>query len=163
MGTQRIFTPQYPVRFYGRLPTDTGVGFCKLEFKNQPDRMTSTPSEEMELNKKHEEILGQRAVLLLQMESQYEQQRRTRKQQVMMSQVALERNAQLLQGLQEMENRHGTKQLPHPEILTLETRYWASVEEKIPEWERFLLEFPPYIAMFTSYTYTRCVTLWSVF
>uniref|UniRef100_A0A3P8XT74 Uncharacterized protein n=1 Tax=Esox lucius TaxID=8010 RepID=A0A3P8XT74_ESOLU len=101
--------------------------------------MLSTQSEEVELSKKHEEILGKRAVLLLQMESLYKQQKCTRKQQVKMSHVAHERNAQLLQDLQKIENRLGTKQLPHPDILTLETRYWASVEENIPEWERFLL------------------------
>ncbi|XP_010896899.1 uncharacterized protein C3orf14 homolog [Esox lucius] len=106
--------------------------------------MLSTQSEEVELSKKHEEILGKRAVLLLQMESLYKQQKCTRKQQVKMSHVAHERNAQLLQDLQKIENRLGTKQLPHPDILTLETRYWASVEENIPEWERFLLGKGPH-------------------
>ncbi|XP_029539432.1 centrosomal protein 15 isoform X1 [Oncorhynchus nerka] len=106
--------------------------------------MTSPPFEEVELNKKHEEILGKRTVLLQQMESRYEQQKSKRRQQVKLSQAAHERNSQLLQDLQKMENRLRTRKLPHPDILNLETRYWASVEEKIPEWERFLLGKGPH-------------------
>ncbi|KAL0978533.1 hypothetical protein UPYG_G00171800 [Umbra pygmaea] len=107
--------------------------------KQETGRMISTASDELELSKKHEEILGKRTDLLQQMECRYEQQKSIRRQHVKLSEVAHERNVKLLQDLQKMESRLRTRQLPHPDILTLETRYWASVEEKIPEWERFLL------------------------
>ncbi|KAB1264340.1 uncharacterized protein Cadr_000020519, partial [Camelus dromedarius] len=34
--------------------------------------------------------------------------------------------------------------LPRPEVVSLETLYWASVEEYIPKWEQFLLGRAPY-------------------
>ncbi|XP_037304102.2 centrosomal protein 15 kDa isoform X2 [Pungitius pungitius] len=44
-----------------------------------------------------------------------------------------------LQDLQRIEDRLRGTWLPHPHLLALETRYWASVEESLPDWERFFL------------------------
>ncbi|XP_067287989.1 centrosomal protein 15 isoform X1 [Pseudorasbora parva] len=96
--------------------------------------------EELELSQKHEDILGKRALLLQQMEAHNEQQKAKKKQQCLMSQAAKERNAQILEvDLQNAETNLQTRQLLHPDIINLETRYWASVERKLPEWEQYLL------------------------
>lgn len=102
------------------------------------------PSEEVELSRKHEEILGKRAALLREMERQYEQQKCKRRQQLQQSPSAHERNTQLLEDLQKLEQRLRTWELPHPNVLKMETCYWNSVEEKIPEWESFLLGKGPH-------------------
>ncbi|XP_033481899.1 centrosomal protein 15 [Epinephelus lanceolatus] len=94
---------------------------------------------ETELLEKHEEILGRRAELLEQMESCREQLKMQRKQQVKDSEAAHHRNATLLQDLRKVEDRLRGRQLPSPNLLALETRYWTSVEESIPAWEHFLL------------------------
>ncbi|XP_012696592.2 uncharacterized protein C3orf14 homolog [Clupea harengus] len=95
--------------------------------------------EEFELSKKHEEILGKRAELLEQMEVRHQHQRAKKKEQTTLSKAAQERNAQLLGDLKTLEDKMRMKQPLHPDVLTLETRYWASVEEKLLEWEPFLL------------------------
>ncbi|XP_052424452.1 uncharacterized protein C3orf14 homolog isoform X1 [Carassius gibelio] len=59
--------------------------------------MASYTHEEFELSQKHEDILGERALLLQQMEAHYEQQKAKKKQQCLMSQAAKERNAQILE------------------------------------------------------------------
>ncbi|KAM7402802.1 hypothetical protein PAMP_018013 [Pampus punctatissimus] len=46
--------------------------------------------------------------------------------------------------LQKIKERLRGKQLPHPNLLALETRYWMSVEESIPAWEHFLLGKGPH-------------------
>ncbi|KAL2091416.1 hypothetical protein ACEWY4_013679 [Coilia grayii] len=92
-----------------------------------------------ELSQTHEDILAKRAELLEQMKIQYQQQKAKRKQQTAQSKAAHERNAKLLGDLKTLEDKLRMKQPPHPDLLTLETRYWASVEEKLPEWEPFLL------------------------
>lgn len=94
---------------------------------------------EIELNKRYEEILKRRTTLLQEMENLHEQHENKKKQHTMDVEVAIERNAQLLHDLQKIENRLKTRSFTHPDILSLEARYWASVEEKIPEWEPFLL------------------------
>ncbi|KAM7423416.1 hypothetical protein PAMA_011125 [Pampus argenteus] len=104
----------------------------------------STTLEEMELMEEHEEILGRRAQLLEQMESHREQLRIQRKQQLKESEAARLRNNTLLQDLQKIKERLRGKQLPHPNLLALETRYWMSVEESIPAWEHFLLGKGPH-------------------
>ncbi|XP_051528716.1 uncharacterized protein C3orf14 homolog isoform X2 [Myxocyprinus asiaticus] len=101
--------------------------------------MASHTHEEFELSKKHEDILGKRALLLQQMEAHYVQQKAKKEQQSLMSQAAKERNAQILKDLQVVEKSLQTRQLLHPDIINLETRYWASVERKLPEWEEYLL------------------------
>ncbi|XP_070708463.1 centrosomal protein 15 [Pempheris klunzingeri] len=100
--------------------------------------MSASLREEMELIEKHEEILGERAELLEQMESRREQLKLQRKQQVKEGEAARRRNATLLQDLQKIEDCLRGRQLPPPTILALETKYWASVEESIPAWEHFL-------------------------
>ncbi|KAG9260605.1 uncharacterized protein C3orf14 homolog [Astyanax mexicanus] len=101
--------------------------------------MASNLNEEVELSKKHEEILGRRAVLLQQMEICYEQQKAKKKQQAMASQAAHERNMKILEDFQKLENCLQTRPLLHPDVINLQTRYWASVEQKLPEWENYLL------------------------
>nr|XP_023649692.1 uncharacterized protein C3orf14 homolog [Paramormyrops kingsleyae] len=101
--------------------------------------MAARLSEEIKLTKKHEEILAKRTDLLGQMESGCKQQRENREQRVILWQTAQERNATLLQDLQKMEERLSARPLLQPEMISLQTRYWESVEEKIPEWEDFLL------------------------
>ncbi|XP_016134258.1 uncharacterized protein C3orf14-like isoform X3 [Sinocyclocheilus grahami] len=101
--------------------------------------MASYTHEEFELSQKHEDILRKRASLLQQMEAHYEQQKAKKKQQCLMSQAAKERNAQILEDLQNAEKNLQTRQLLHPDIINLETHYWASVERKLPEWEQYLL------------------------
>ncbi|XP_043108184.1 uncharacterized protein C3orf14 homolog [Puntigrus tetrazona] len=101
--------------------------------------MASYTHEEFELSQKHEDILGKRALLLQQMEAHYEQQKAKKKQQYLKSQAAKERNAQILEDLQNAEENLQTRQLLHPDIINLETCYWASVERKLPEWEQYLL------------------------
>ncbi|KAM9860096.1 centrosomal protein 15 [Aulostomus maculatus] len=98
----------------------------------------------MELMEKHEEILVKRAQLLEQMESNREQLRIQRKQRVKESEAARHRNATLLQDLQKIEERLRERKLVHPNLLALETRYWASVEESVPAWENFLLGKGPH-------------------
>ncbi|KAG5275247.1 hypothetical protein AALO_G00145250 [Alosa alosa] len=95
--------------------------------------------DESELSKKHEDILGKRAELLEQMEIQYQHQKVKKKQQSTMSKAAQERNAQLLGDIKTLEDKLRMKQPLHPDVLTLETCYWASMEENLPEWEPFLL------------------------
>nr|XP_020479509.1 uncharacterized protein C3orf14 homolog isoform X2 [Monopterus albus]XP_020479510.1 uncharacterized protein C3orf14 homolog isoform X2 [Monopterus albus]XP_020479511.1 uncharacterized protein C3orf14 homolog isoform X2 [Monopterus albus] len=78
------------------------------------------------------------------MESRREQIKSLRKQQVKDSEAARQRNAMLLQDLQKIEDDLRGRWLPHPNLLALETRYWASVEESIPAWEHFLLGKGPH-------------------
>ncbi|KAI1897168.1 hypothetical protein AGOR_G00080430 [Albula goreensis] len=94
---------------------------------------------EIELSHQYEEILKKRTTLLQEMESLQEQHKNRKKQQAALSKAANKRNAKLLEDLQETENRLNKRPLPHPDVISLETRYWACVEEKIPEWEPFLL------------------------
>lgn len=112
--------------------------------------------EEFELSKKHEEILEKRALLLQQMQAQYEQQKAKKKQRLM-SQAAHKRNAQILQHLENVEKNLHTRQLLHPDVIHLETRYWASVEEKLTEWEQYLLGKgqPPVSNTGTSFGHLR--------
>ncbi|KAG7319224.1 hypothetical protein KOW79_017698 [Hemibagrus wyckioides] len=95
--------------------------------------------DELQLSKKHEEILGKRAVLLQQMEICYEQQKAKKNHRATLSQAARERNAEILEDFQKAEERLQTRRLLHPDVLNLQTRYWASVEQKLPEWESYLL------------------------
>ncbi|KAI5607058.1 hypothetical protein C0J50_7174 [Silurus asotus] len=101
--------------------------------------MASDPQKELQLSKKHEEILGKRAVLLQQMEICNKQQKDKKKHQAAMSQVALERNAEIMEDFKNLEERFQTRPLLHPDVLKLQTCYWALVEQKLPEWESYLL------------------------
>ncbi|XP_048879937.1 uncharacterized protein C3orf14 homolog [Brienomyrus brachyistius] len=101
--------------------------------------MAARLSEEIKLTKKHEEILAKRTDLLGQMESGCKQHREKREQHAILWQSARERNTRLLQDLQKMEERLSARPRLQPEIINLQTCYWESIEEKIPEWEDFLL------------------------
>ncbi|XP_053172667.1 uncharacterized protein C3orf14 homolog [Scomber japonicus] len=101
--------------------------------------MAAAAPQHMDFRDKHEEILGRRAQLLEQMESHRDQLLVQRKQQLKEVEAARHRNHTLLQELDKIEERLRGKQLPHPNVLALETRYWMSVEESIPAWEHFLL------------------------
>ncbi|KAF3689411.1 putative protein C3orf14 [Channa argus] len=100
--------------------------------------------EELELIEKHEEILEKRAELLEQMESRIEQLKILREQQVKLSEAARHRNSSLLQDLKEIEDGLRGRPMTHPNVLALEARYWASVEESIGSWEHFLLGKGPH-------------------
>ncbi|XP_069559344.1 centrosomal protein 15 [Brachyistius frenatus] len=106
--------------------------------------MSASLREEMELIEKHEEILGRRAELLERTEGRREQPDVQRKRQGRECEAARRRNASLLQDLQRIEDRLRGRQLPHPSLLALETRYWMSVEESLPTWEHSLLGKGPH-------------------
>ncbi|KAK9528357.1 hypothetical protein VZT92_012526 [Zoarces viviparus] len=108
--------------------------------------MSASLPQETELIEKHEDILGRRAELLEQMESLREQLKIQRRQQVKESEAALHRNSSLQQDLQKIEERLRGGRRPRPQLLALETRYWASVEESLPAWEHFLLGRGPHPA-----------------
>ncbi|KAJ8258086.1 hypothetical protein GJAV_G00193010 [Gymnothorax javanicus] len=101
--------------------------------------MESHLTHEITLSKKYEEILKKRIRLLQEMECLHEKHKNKKNRHAMDSEAAKKRNAELLHDLQNIESRLKTRSLPHPDIVTLETCYWASVEKRIPEWEPFLL------------------------
>ncbi|XP_020504069.2 centrosomal protein 15 [Labrus bergylta] len=106
--------------------------------------MSSCLPEDIELIEKHEEILRRRAELLEPMESRRQQLKVMKRKQVEVCEAARARNTTLLQDLQKIEDRLRGRPLPRPDLLALETRYWASVEESIPAWENFLLGKGPH-------------------
>ncbi|XP_006001181.1 centrosomal protein 15 [Latimeria chalumnae] len=103
--------------------------------------MASYLAQEVELSRRHEEILAQRVALLQQVESQLEDQKNGKKLKAEESEAAHKRNVVLLHDLEKAEETLSVqaRMLPHPDTVKLETRYWASVEEKLPKWEQFLL------------------------
>ncbi|AWP03511.1 DUF4570 domain containing protein [Scophthalmus maximus] len=78
------------------------------------------------------------------MESRREQLTGLRRQRAKEGEAARRRNAALLQDLQRIEDGLRGRQLPHPRLLALETKYWVSVEESIPAWEHFLVGKGPH-------------------
>uniref|UniRef100_A0A8D2LEF1 Chromosome 3 open reading frame 14 n=1 Tax=Varanus komodoensis TaxID=61221 RepID=A0A8D2LEF1_VARKO len=78
--------------------------------------MASYLAQDIQLAKRHEEILSQRLVLLQQMESHLGDKEAEKTWQMQESSAAHKRNVALLN-----------------------TRYWAKVEESIPKWEPFFL------------------------
>ncbi|XP_006158097.1 uncharacterized protein C3orf14 homolog isoform X1 [Tupaia chinensis] len=108
--------------------------------------MTSLLAQEIRLSKRHEEIVSQRLKLLLQMETKCGDQNTERASQLQAAETALKRNLDLLKDIEAAAKSLQTKihPLPCPEVVSLETRYWASVEEYIPKWEQFLLGRAPY-------------------
>ncbi|XP_029456863.1 uncharacterized protein C3orf14 homolog [Rhinatrema bivittatum] len=103
--------------------------------------MKSYLAQEVDLSKIHEDILSQRVKLLQQMERRLENQEAEKKIQSQAADLAYKRNQTLLNDIEVAGKRLHTRAhlLPHPNILNLETQYWASVEEIIPKWEQFLL------------------------
>lgn len=62
------------------------------------------------------------------------------------TETASKRNLTLLQDIDAAEKSLQTRLTPqpHPVVLSLETHYWASVEEHVPKWKQFLLGRAPY-------------------
>ncbi|XP_036187592.1 uncharacterized protein C3orf14 homolog isoform X1 [Myotis myotis] len=108
--------------------------------------MTSLFAQEIRLSKRHEEIVSQRLKLLQQMESKFEDQNKEKASQIQAAEAAFKRNFRLLKDIEAAEKSLQTRShpLPPPEVVSLETLYWASVEDYIPKWEQFLLGRAPY-------------------
>ncbi|XP_025054821.1 uncharacterized protein C3orf14 homolog isoform X1 [Alligator sinensis] len=103
--------------------------------------MASYLAKEVQLARRHEEILSQRSVLLQQMENHLGNKETEKTWQAQAADAAYKRNAALLNDIEAVEKKLQARahQLPHPDIVKLETVYWASVEEALPKWEQFLL------------------------
>ncbi|XP_026577572.1 uncharacterized protein C3orf14 homolog isoform X1 [Pseudonaja textilis] len=129
--------------------------------------MASYLAQEIQLAKQHEEILSRRLVLLQQMESHLRDKDAEQAWHTQEADAAHKRNVSLLNLLKRKMNCgcHFCKRpsfqkilcmlqdieaaaknlqfrehlLLHPEIVNLETLYWAKVEESIPKWEPFFL------------------------
>ncbi|XP_076984918.1 centrosomal protein 15 [Tamandua tetradactyla] len=108
--------------------------------------MTSLFAREIRLSKRHEEIVSQRLMLLQQKDNRFEDQNMEKASQMQAAETAYKRNLSLLNDLEAAEKSLQTRIHPPPqhEVVSLETRYWASVEECIPKWEKFLLGKAPY-------------------
>ncbi|XP_036595359.1 uncharacterized protein C3orf14 homolog isoform X2 [Trichosurus vulpecula] len=99
-------------------------------------------AKEVGLTKKHEEILAQRLLLLEEMENDHGGQKTEKKaSHIKAAKLAYKRNQNLLNDIRTLEERLEKKVhiRSHPEMVSLETLYWASVEEQAPKWEQFLL------------------------
>ncbi|XP_008068010.1 uncharacterized protein C3orf14 homolog isoform X2 [Carlito syrichta] len=90
--------------------------------------------------------VSQRLMLLQQMENKFGNQNTEKASQLQAAETAFKRNLSLLKDIEEAEQSLQSRihRLPRPEVVSLETRYWASVEEYIPKWEQFLLGRAPY-------------------
>ncbi|KAM8758326.1 centrosomal protein 15 isoform 1-T3 [Rhynchonycteris naso] len=108
--------------------------------------MTSLFAQEIRLSKRHEEIVAQRLKLLQQMKSKLGDQNKEKASQIQAAETAFKRNLSLLKDMEATEKSLQTRIHPRPlpEVASLETLYWASVEEYIPKWEQFLLGRAPY-------------------
>ncbi|XP_032706095.1 uncharacterized protein C3orf14-like [Lontra canadensis] len=108
--------------------------------------MTSLFAQEIRLTKRHEEIVSQRLMLLQQMENKFIDENKGNASQMQAAETAFKRNLSLLMDLEAAEKSLQTRirPIPSPEVVSLETLYWASVEEYIPKWEQFLLGRAPY-------------------
>uniref|UniRef100_A0A8C7AWG9 Centrosomal protein 15 n=1 Tax=Neovison vison TaxID=452646 RepID=A0A8C7AWG9_NEOVI len=108
--------------------------------------MTSLFAQEIRLSKRHEEIVSQRLMLLQQMENKFIDENKGKASQMQAAETAFKRNLSLLIDIEAAENSLQTRihPIPSPEVVSLETLYWASVEEYIPKWEQFLLGRAPY-------------------
>ena len=85
-------------------------------------------------------------MLLQKMKNKFGDENTERASLLQATETASRRNLRLLQDIDAAEEAFQTKLIPHPQpsMLSLETRYWASVEEHIPKWELFLLGRAPY-------------------
>ncbi|XP_042535873.1 uncharacterized protein C3orf14 homolog [Dipodomys spectabilis] len=108
--------------------------------------MTSLFAQEFRLSKRHEEIVSQRLILLQQMKNKSGNKNTEKVSQLPAAETAFKRNLSLLKDIEAAEKSLQTRihQHPLPEVLSLEARYWASVEEYIPKWKQFLLGRAPY-------------------
>nr|XP_060641591.1 centrosomal protein 15 kDa-like [Anolis sagrei ordinatus] len=110
--------------------------------------MASYLAQEVQLAKKHDEILSQRLVLLQQMESHRGDKEAEKTWQTQEADAAHKRNVSytpeytvLLADIEAAEKKLHSREhlLLHPDIVNLETLYWAKVEEAIPKWKPFFL------------------------
>ncbi|XP_028575392.2 centrosomal protein 15 [Podarcis muralis] len=103
--------------------------------------MASYLAQEVQLAKRHEEILSQRMVLLQQMESHLGDKEAEKTWQIQEADAARKRNVALLNDIKTAGKNLQLRDhlLLHPDIVNLETLYWAKVEESIPKWEPFFL------------------------
>lgn len=108
--------------------------------------MTSLFAQEIRLSKRHEEIVSQRLKLLQQMKSKFGDQNKDKASQIQAAETAFKRNLSLLKDIEAAEKSLQTRihPLPPPEVVSLETLYWASVEDYLPKWEQFLLGRAPH-------------------
>ncbi|XP_042140317.1 centrosomal protein 15 [Peromyscus maniculatus bairdii] len=108
--------------------------------------MTSLFTQEVHLSKRHEEIVSQRLMLLQKMKNNLGDQNTERACLLQATETASKRNLSLLQDIEAAEKslQARLKPRPQPAVRSLETRYWASVEEHVPKWEQFLLGRAPY-------------------
>ncbi|XP_020832043.1 centrosomal protein 15 [Phascolarctos cinereus] len=98
-------------------------------------------AKEVRLTKKHEEILAQRLLLLEEMENDHGGQKTEKKASyVKAARLASKRNQSLLKDIRALEEKLEKKVhlRSYPEMVNLQTLYWASVEEQAPKWEQFL-------------------------
>ncbi|KAF0882240.1 PTPRG phosphatase, partial [Crocuta crocuta] len=88
----------------------------------------------------------QRLTLLQQMENKFLDENKEKTSQIQAAETAFKRNLSLLKDIEAAEKSLQTRShsVPSPEVVSLETLYWASVEEYIPKWEQFLLGRAPY-------------------
>ncbi|XP_074054934.1 centrosomal protein 15 isoform X3 [Macrotis lagotis] len=98
-------------------------------------------SKEVQLTKKHEEILAQRLQLLQEMEDRNNQKAEKKAAHLKSANLAFKRNQSLLNDIRTLEEKFEKKiySQSSPEIDHLQTLYWASVEEQAPKWVQFLL------------------------
>ncbi|ETE73369.1 putative protein C3orf14 [Ophiophagus hannah] len=103
--------------------------------------MASYLAQEIQLAKQHEEILSRRSVLLQQMESHLRDKDAEQAWHTQEAGAAHKRNVSLLNDIEAAAKNLQSREhlLLHPEIVNLETLYWAKVEESIPKWEPFFL------------------------
>ncbi|CAH7350714.1 3830406C13Rik [Phodopus roborovskii] len=90
--------------------------------------------------------VSQRLMLLQKMKNNFGDQNTERACLLQATETASKRNLRLLQDIEAAEKSLQTRLKPHPQpaVRSLETRYWASVEEHVPKWEQFLLGKAPY-------------------
>ncbi|KAL1780878.1 hypothetical protein HispidOSU_018174 [Sigmodon hispidus] len=90
--------------------------------------------------------VSQRLMLLQKMKNNFGDQNIERASLLQATETASKRNQNLLQDIEAAEKSLQARLKPHPQpaIRSLETCYWASVEEHFPKWEHFLLGKAPY-------------------
>ncbi|XP_053157623.1 uncharacterized protein C3orf14 homolog isoform X5 [Hemicordylus capensis] len=103
--------------------------------------MASYLAQEVQLAKRHEEIVSQRLVLLQQMGDHLGDKDAEKTWQMQEADAAHKRNVVLLNAIEAAGEKLQSREhlLLHPDTVNLETRYWAKVEESIPKWEPFFL------------------------
>ncbi|XP_037703409.1 uncharacterized protein C3orf14-like [Choloepus didactylus] len=108
--------------------------------------MTSLFAQEIHLSKRHEDIVSQTLMILQQMDNRFGDQNLDKASQMQATETAYNRNLSLVNVIEAAEKSLQTRihPLSQPEVVSLETHYWASVEEYIPKWEKFLLGKAPY-------------------